>query len=166
MTTRRDESRGPLVRVQGPALPVVKLVSESDPLTPTGELIRVSGPALPLVTLMSEPPVPPATVRLALPFTKERDGNHLFQMLHSVIEKANEMEAFNSRAGVRVDGARSGVRGGEVVLVVAPNDPDDAIETCKRVADYLFAAARATRGVTVQVFATDAPDAPVYELAG
>ena len=52
-----------------------------------------------------------------------------------------------------------------MVVVLAPNDPSDAIETCKRVADLLFVAARKVGGVAVKVFAADEPETPVYELA-
>ena len=77
----------------------------------------------------------------------------------------NEVERLFGRAGVRVDGACSGVQGSEVVLVVVPNDPADEVDTCKRVADYLFAAVRTIPGVTVKVISSANPRNPLYELA-
>jgi hypothetical protein len=156
------------VRLGRPAVPVVKLTAEHEPDAPpasTGEWARLSRPALSVVELMAEPIPPVATVRLALPLAAGDDGNRMFQTLRSLIEKVNEMEALFNRAGVWVDGTRSDVQGGEVVIVLAPNDPVDALETCKRVADYLFAASRKTRGIVVTVFAADQPETPVYELA-
>ena len=106
-----------------------------------------------------------ASVHLRLPLIGGADGERMFQTLHAVIGKVNEVEALFGRAGVWVDGELSGVQDGAVVVVLAPNDPTDGVETCKRVADYLFAAARKGAGVTVTVFAAEQPETPVYELA-
>lgn len=150
-----------LIRVKGPALPPVALVSEPSPTAAPSELIRVKGPALPQVTLRSEPLQPTATVHFVVPLAAGDDGTRLFATLHSLVTKVNEMEALFNRAGVWVDGTRSDVRNGEVVLVLAPNDAADAAETCKRVADYLFVASRKVAGATVNVFAVDKSEKPV-----
>lgn|GEM_PF-6656839 len=152
-----------LIRVQGPALPVVTLRSEANPTAPASELIRVQGPALPSVTLRSDPP--PVVTVLELPLTSGEKGEQTFAVLNSIIQKVNEIEALFGRAGVWVDGTRSGVCEEKIEIALAPNDPTDAIETCKRLADYLFAAVRNTSGVTVKVFTKDQPDTPVYKLA-
>ena len=86
----------------------------------------------------------------------------MFDKLHLLVGKLNEMEALGGRAGVWVDGERSGVQGGEVVIVLVPNDPADALATCKRVANILF---NASPGVKVKVFVADESETPVYELA-
>ncbi|HEY1186693.1 MAG TPA: hypothetical protein VGE74_03500 [Gemmata sp.] len=106
---------------------------------------------------------PTATAHLHLPLVGGADGERMFQKLNAVIGKVNELESLLDRAGVWVDGTRSGVQNGTVVLVLAP-DPTDAVETCKRVADYLFAASQKGGGITVKVFAADQPETPVYEL--
>lgn len=162
MNTRSDNLSD--LRVKGPARPPVVLHSEARSDVLPSELIRVKGPALPPVTLRSEPLTPTATVRLSLPLMSGDHGSRMFDTLHALVAKVNETEALFGRAGVWVDGERSGVQGGEIVIVLAPNDVADAVETCKRVADYLFAAARKTAGFTVKVFESEA-DAPVYELA-
>ena len=164
MATPSNE-RSRLIRVQGPALPVVRLASEAASPVPACERIRVHGPALPVVKLMSEPAASTATVHFTVPLAAGVDGERKFQTLRSLVEKVNEVEALFDRAGVWVDGTRSDVRDGEVVIVLAPNDPADALDTCKRVADYLFAASRKTPGITLKVFAADEPETPVYELA-
>ena len=133
------------------------------PLT-DGPLIRVGRP-LKRVRLTFKPSARTATVRLTVPLAAGADGERKFQTLRSLVEKVNEVEALFDRAGVWVDGTRSEVRDGEVVIVLAPNDPADALDTCKRVADYLFAASRKTPGITLKVFAADEPETPVYELA-
>ena len=125
------------------------------------ELVRVSGPALPVVILMSAP-APVATVHLRRPLADGDDAEAIRRRMYSLTGHVNAMEAEEQRAGLSLDEARSGIRAGEVVLVLVPNDPADALATCKRVANILFNAAR---GVTVKVFAADQPNAPVYELA-
>lgn len=163
MGTRNDDLGD--LRVKGPALPPVCLTAEASSEALPSELIRVKGPALSPVTLRSEPLQPTATVHLAVPLAAGDDGTRLFATLHSLVTKVNEVEALFNRAGVWVDGAQSDVRNGEVVIVLAPNDADDAVETCKRVADYLFAASRKVAGATVKVFTADKSEKPVYELA-
>jgi hypothetical protein len=159
-----DDERGRLIRVQGPAMPVIRLASEVDPRAPVAELIRVQGSPIPLIRL-TDRPVPTATVRLTLPLQTGADGEAMFQTFRTAVEKVNEVEALFGRSGVWMDGTLSHVKDGEVVIVLAPNDSSDARETCKRVADYLFAAARSAGGVRVKVFEADRPDTPVYELA-
>ncbi len=162
MATPNNE-RSKLIRVQGPALPVVRLISESDPTASVSELIRVQGPALPVVRLMAEP-VEPATLEATHPAGTPQ-GEREFGTLSAFVGKMNEAEQLYNRPGVRIDAERSGVRDGKVVIVLAPNDPTDAIETCKRVADYLFAAIRTIPGATVRVMVEGQPDKPVYEMA-
>jgi hypothetical protein len=58
MTTPNNEHE--LIRVKGPALPMVTLRSEVNPTAEPSELIRVTGPALPPATLRCEP-IPPVT---------------------------------------------------------------------------------------------------------
>ena len=89
----------------------------------------------------------------------------MFETLCSLIAKINEIEAIYSRAGVWVDGTRSGVRERLIEIVLAPNDPTDAIATCTRMAKILFESLDHSKGVTIRVFASDKPDTPVYELA-
>ena len=161
MATPNGE-RDRLIRVQGPALPVIRLSSEANSTTPVSKLIRVPGSVAKMIPATA---TPAATVRLTLPLAAGVDGERKFQTLRSLVEKVNEVEALFDRAGVWVDGTRSDVRDGEVVIVLAPNDPADALDTCKRVADYLFAASRKTPGITLKVFAADEPETPVYELA-
>jgi hypothetical protein len=156
-----ENNRDRLIRVRGPALPVAALVSEPDLAEPVSELSRVRGPAVRVVALMSEP-VEPAILEAAHPAA---GGKNEVGRLSSFIEKLNEADSIFNRPGVRIDESRSGVRDGRVVLVLTPNDPADAVETCKRVADYLFAAIRTIPGATVRVFVADQPDKPVYELA-
>ncbi len=166
--TTPNSSGDKFVRLSRPAMPVVGLTAEQDadsPTASTGEWVRLARPALPVVKLMAEPAAPTATVHLTLPLATGDDGERIFKTLHALIEKVNEMEALFDRAGVWVDGTRSDVRDGEVVIVLAPNDPTDAIDTCKRVADYLFAASRKAPGITLKVFVADKPEAPVYKLA-
>jgi uncharacterized protein with GYD domain len=164
MTTPNNE-RDKLIRVQGPALPVVRLASEADSSTPVSELIRVQGPALQVVKLMSEPVTPIATVQLTLPRVAGAEGERRVQTLRSLIEKVNEMEALFDRTGVCVSKTALSVGEGEVVIVLTPNDPTDALETCMRVAKLLFEAARKTGGVALRVFKADEPETPVCELA-
>lgn len=156
-------SNDKFVRLSRPAIPLVKLTAEHDasPVS-TGEWECLSRPSVPLVRLRAEPIVPAATVRLALPLSAAGSGAQVFGRLHALIGKLNEIEDLGGRAGVWVDGVRSGVRDGEVVIVLAPNDPADAVETCKRIAHLLF---NASPGVTVKVFVADAPETPVCELA-
>ncbi|MBM3983188.1 MAG: hypothetical protein FJ304_23535 [Planctomycetes bacterium] len=151
-----------LIRVKGPALPPVTLSSERTHTAPVSELIRVKGPALPPVTLSSDP-TSSAFAVLTLPLVGGNSGEQTFVALNSIILKINEIEALCGRAGVWVNGTRSGVREGRIEIVLAPNDPTDALGTCKRVANYLFAAFN-TAGTTLKVFAAES-DAPVYELA-
>jgi hypothetical protein len=162
MATPRND-RDKLIRVPGPALPVVRLASEVDPSTPVSERIRVQGPALPVVKLVSEPVAPIATVQLTLPQATGTEGERRVWTLRSLIAKVNEMEALFDRAGVCVSKADSGA--GEVVIVLTPNDPADALETCMRVAKLLFEAARKTGGVSLKVFQADKSETPVCELA-
>lgn len=124
-------------------------------------LIRVHGPALPVVRLTADP-VPMPAVRLTLPLAPGADGEERRRALHALVKKLNEMEAIGGRPGVWVDGTLSRVGDGEVVIVLAPYDLTDAVETCKRIANILF---HASPGVTVKVFAAGEPDTPVYELA-
>ncbi|MBM3983187.1 MAG: hypothetical protein FJ304_23530 [Planctomycetes bacterium] len=145
--------RKPLVRVEMNMEPVEPL---DGPVT-RGPLIRVSRP-LKRVTLTF---APAASVRLTLPLVGGADGERTFEKLAAIIRIVNEMEALWNRAGVWVDGARSGVQGGEVVIVLVPNDTADALATCKRIAHILF---NASPGATVKVFAAES-EAPVYELA-
>ncbi|MBP3958549.1 hypothetical protein J8F10_25145 [Gemmata sp. G18] len=151
--------RRPLKRITVNMEPTVPL---DGPVT-EGPLIRVGHP-LKRGTLSFEP-VPQVVTILELPLIGGEKGEHALAVLHSIVQKVNEIEALRGRAGVWVDGVRSGVREGKVEIVLAPNDPTHAVETCKRVADYLFAAARQTPGVVVKVFAADQPETPVYELA-
>lgn len=88
----------------------------------------------------------------------------MFETLGAVVGKMNELEALVGRAGVSVDGGRSGVRGGEVVVVLTPNDPAGAVESCKRAADQLCAHLRSFARATLRVVADDAPETPVYEV--
>lgn len=152
--------RRPLKRIEVNFEPSVPL---DGPIT-DGPLIRVARP-LKHVRLTFGPAAPTPTVHLTVPLAAGVDGERKFQTLRSLVEKVNEVEALFDRAGVWVDGTRSDVRDGEVVIVLAPNDPADALDTCKRVADYLFAASRKTPGITLKVFAADEPETPVYELA-
>lgn len=145
--------RKPLVRVEMNMEPVEPF---DGPVT-RGPLIRVSRP-LKRITLTFRPA---ATLRLTLPLPAAGDGARVFDKLNSIIRVVNEMETIWDRAGVWVDGERSGVQNGEVVIVLAPNDPTDALATCKRIAHILF---NASPGATVKVFAAES-DAPVYELA-
>jgi hypothetical protein len=161
-TAKNDDNR--LIRVQGPALPVVKLSSESEPTAPVSELIRVHGPALPVVTLMAEPATPVTSVNLRLPLGAS-NGERMLEKMHSLIARVNEIESILDRPGVWVDGARSGVQDGNVVMVLVPHDQTNAVETCKRLADQLFAAVRTFAGVTIKVMSAENPEKPVYELA-
>jgi hypothetical protein len=154
-----------LIRVKGPALPPVTLRSGTTFPTSASELIRVSGPALPVVRLRSERVEPVATVVLRVPLAPGADVEGTFKRLRSLVAKVNEVEVLLDRAGVWVDGNRSGVQNGEVVIVLAPNDETDALDTCKRVSRILFDALNNAAGVTVRVFAANEPETPVYELA-
>lgn len=145
--------RNPLKRIRLTFQPVEPL---DGPIT-DGPLIRVSGP-LKRIRLTFQPV---ASVRLTFPLPVAGDGARVFDKLNAIIGKLNEIEALDGRAGVWVDGARSGVQGGEVVIVLVPNDPADALATCKRIAHILF---NASPGATVKVFAAES-EAPVYELA-
>jgi hypothetical protein len=111
---------------------------------------------------MNFDPVLSAVAVLELPLLGGENGERTFSTLNSIIQKVNEIEALGGRAGVWVDGVRSGVREGKIEIVLAPNDPTDALETCKRVAKILFSA---SPGLTVRVFAADQPGTPIYELA-
>lgn len=159
-----ENNHGCLIRVRGPALPVVALASEPNLTEPVGELIRAQGPALPVVVLPSEP-VESAVLEAAVPPFANGEAERAYGSLSAMIGRLNDFRSLANQPGLSVDEARSGVRDGRVVLVLTPNDPTDAVETCKRVADYLFAAIRTIPGATVRVFAADRPDTPVYELA-
>lgn len=145
-------------RVKGPALPTVKLTSSPDALP--SQPLRVKGPPLPTVVLRGEP-CAAASVHLRRPLADGTDAEAVKERMLALAGKVNEMEVIEGRAGIRFDEARSGVRAGEVVIVLAPNDPADAIETCKRVAKILF---NASPGVVVKVFAADEPETPKYAL--
>jgi len=164
VTTPNPEPQRKLIRVGRPAIrgtlrlePVVPI---DGPVT-TGPLIHVRRPVV-RGTLTFEPVV---TTEVELPLPGGADGGPMFETIHAVLGKLNEIEAQLGRPGVCVDGERSGVRDGKVVLVVTPNDPAGAVETCKRIADFLFAAVRTVPGVTVKVFSAESPDKPIYELA-
>jgi hypothetical protein len=133
-----------------------------DGLVTDGPLIRAGRP---LKRVAPTPdPVPSAVAVLELSLVGREQGERTFTTLNSIIQKVNESEALSGHAGVWVDGVRSGVRDGKIEIVLAPNDPTDAVGTCKRFADYLFAALRQP-GLTVKVYAADEPETPVYELA-
>jgi hypothetical protein len=146
--------RRPLKRIEVNFEPTVPL---EGPIT-DGPLIRVGHP-LKRARLAFEPV---AIMHLRRLLTNGADADTLTHRLYSLAAKVNEMEVIEGRLGVRIDEASSGAQAGEVVLVLVPNDPADALETCKRIANILF---NASPGVTVKVFVADQPDTPVYELA-
>lgn len=151
-----------LIRVARPAIRATLTFEPTVPLegpVVSGPLIHVRRPAI-RGTLTFEP-VDPAAVELNLPVAAD-DGPRALDTLRTLVGKVNEIEALFGRAGVRVDDGRSGLREGAAVVVLAPHDPADAVATCKRVADQLFAAVRLVPGVTVRVLAADQP---VYVLA-
>jgi hypothetical protein len=103
------------------------------------------------ITLHFEPMVPVSDVsaEVEAPFGVNEDGERLLGTLNALVEKVNECEALFGRPGLRVNGERSGLRDGRVLVVVGPNDPTGAVETCKRIADQLFAALRTVPGITI-----------------
>jgi hypothetical protein len=134
----------------------------SGPIT-DGPLIPVSRP----MKSVGHPFEPVATpyIELGLPLSHGVDADQIYRKLNSLVRKVNEMELLFDRAGVWVDGLRSGVREGMVVIVLTPNDPADPLETCKRIADQLFATTRPVAGVLVTVRAVDQSEMPLYPLA-
>lgn len=102
MATRNGECDR-LIRVQGPALPVIRLASETNSTTPVSKLIRVPGL---VAKMIPAPATPAATVHLTLPLVTGADGEKVFQTLRALIEKVNEVEALFDRRGVWVDGTR------------------------------------------------------------
>ena len=149
--------RNPLKRIEMTFEPAVP---PDGPIT-DGPLIRVGEP-LKRVTLHFESPSP-MIAEVEMPLPAGEDGESVLGELRSLAGKLNETESLSGRPGVWVDGARSGVRDGKIVLILLPNDPADAIETCKRAADFLFAGVRTVAGATVRVFSADDPKTPVYE---
>jgi hypothetical protein len=144
--------RSPLKRIRLTFQPVEPL---DGPVT-KGPLIRVSRP-LKRITLTFQP---------VTTLEAEHTAPAAADTLGAFVAKLNEADALYNRPGVRIDEARSGVRDGKVVLVATPNDPRDGVATCKRVADFLFAAIRDLPGAAVKVFVADKPDEPLYELVG
>ena len=150
-------------RLSRPAIPMIKLAAErgpDDPPVSVSGWSRLSRPAIPVIVLAAEPSF--SSVELAFP---RIDDKPKIENLAALVERLNELEALFNRPGVTIDAERSGIRDGKTVLVVSPNDPTNAIETCKRVADFLFAIVRPITGVTVRVFSADEPGKTIYELA-
>ena len=118
------------------------------------------------ITLRFEP-IEPVSVsaEIELPLLINEDGEVTHQMLRAVVGKVNECEELLGRPGVRVNDARSGVRDHRVIVVVGPNDPAGAVETCKRIADQLFAALRTVPGITIKVLSANHPGKPICEFA-
>ena len=155
-----------LIHVRRPVKWVEVAFEPTTPLHGTltdGPLIPVGRP-LKRVGLHSEQAAL-AYVELALQLVGGADGPRMFEKLNSLVVKVNEMESLFDRAGVWLDGSQSGVRDGKVVIVLTPNDPADAIETCKRVADQLFATTRPLAGMIVTVRTADQLEKPLYQLA-
>ena len=151
--------RRPLKRIAVTFEPVVPL---DGPVT-DGPLIRLDQPLKRMTDTMQA--VPAVVTIFELPLVGGATGDQTFAVLSSIIQKVNEIETLCGRAGVWVDEARSGVREGKIEIVLAPNDPTDAIATCTRMAKILFESLDHSKGVTIRVFASDKPDTPVYELA-
>jgi hypothetical protein len=164
MTTPNRQPK--LIHVRNPVkritLTFEPVVPPDGPIT-EAPLIHVANPVKHIE--MTFEPVPPVVTVVELPLLGEDKGEQTFASLNSIIQKVNEIEAIRGRAGMWVDGTQSGVREGKVEIVLAPNDPTDALNTCKRVARILFELLNSAAGITVKVFAADRPDAPVYELA-
>jgi hypothetical protein len=149
--------------------PLKRVELSFEPSTPPeepiadGPLIQVGHP-MKRVECHFEP-VALAYLELALPLLPGVDGEQMFGKLNFLVGKLNEMEALFDRPGMGMDGERSGVRDRKIVIVLTPNDLADGLETCKRIADQLFAALRPVIGVTVTVIFADQPEKPVYQLA-
>lgn len=127
-------------------------------------------------TLRLEPVVPPVGPGAAQPVRAEveaplapaEDGGPLLGTLRGLVGKVSECEQLLGRPALAVNGDHSGVAGGKAVVSVSPSGPTDpagAVETCKRVADALFALVRTIPGATVRVVSADQPDRPIYEPA-
>ncbi|WP_439631576.1 hypothetical protein [Gemmata sp.] len=107
----------------------------------------------------------PVRAEVGAPLSGGEDGGRLLVTLRGLVGKLSECEELLGRPGLRVHGERSGVAGGRAVVSVGPSDPVGAVETCKRVADALFALVRTIPGATVRVVSVDHPDRPIYEPA-
>jgi hypothetical protein len=149
--------------------PLVRGTLTFDPVEPLGgsvtdgPLIRATRPVVRgAVTFV---PVVGAHIELTLPIISEDDGNKKFDLLNSAIGKLNELEALFDRPGVSVIGPQSGLLDDKVVIFIMPNEPTDAIETCKRMADWIFATVRTLAGVAIRVLSAESPDKPLYKLA-
>lgn len=138
-----DNERPELIRVGG-LLKRVRLAFRpaEPPDGPVGDgpLVRVGGPLKRL--RLTFRPAPPVVTVLELPLVGSGRGEQTFAVLRAIIEKVNEIEALHGRAGVWVDAERSGVREEKVEIVLASNNPSDAIEARKCVATILGEAIR------------------------
>jgi hypothetical protein len=141
----------------------LETVQPHDGLANQGPLIRVNRP----VTrgILKLVPVLGTHIELTLPISSEGDGKRKFELLNMAIRKLNELEAMFDRPGVCVIDGESGLREGKVVLFLAPHEATDAIETCKRLADCIFATVRTLAGAAIRVLSADSPSKPLYELA-
>ena len=107
----------------------------------------------------------PVRAEVEAPLASAEDGGPLLGTLRGLVGKVSECEQLLGRPALAVHGERSGVANGKAVVSVSPGDPVGAVETCKRVADALFALIRTIPGATVRVVSVDHPDRPIYDPA-
>ena len=144
--------------------PAKRITLHFEPVTPPsgpvndGPLIRVRHPVA----------AQPVRAEVEAPLAPAEDGGPLLGTLRGLVGKVSECEQLLGRPALAVNGDHSGVAGGKAVVSVSPSGPTDpagAVETCKRVADALFALVRTIPGATVRVVSADQPDRPIYEPA-